>query len=379
MAAPVECPTIEVCGAPRERGRQYGEQAAARIRLGVQHYTDQIRKKNVSQAVIEETALGFESQVAAFDANYVEEMHGIAEGAGVNFASVMLLNARTELLKLAGKTKASRELHDECTGLVVLPKASKEGTLIHAQNWDWKTECVDTAVVLKIRNEDGPDIITFTEAGVLARFGFNTAGISITGNYLECERDYRRLGVPLALIRRKVLEQDLLGRAMHAVYTTPKSASNNIIVTQSEGIAIDFECVPDETFMIQPQDGLIVHANHFQSPVALSKLTDTGIANMPDSLYRDTRVRESLEPHVGQITVDHVKTALFDDYQSPWSVCRPPRPSFSGNNQSVTVAMIVMQPAKAIMDVALLPALHRNFTRYTLAPKDVAGSTRSAA
>ncbi len=379
MAAPVECPTIEVSGTPREQGRQYGEQAAARIRLGVQHYTDQIRKENVSQAVIEETALGFESQVAAFDANYVEEMHGIAEGAGVSFASVMLLNARTELLKLAGRTEASRELHDECTGLVVLPKASKEGALIHAQNWDWKTECVDTAVVLKIRNEDGPDIITFTEAGVLARFGFNTAGISITGNYLECERDYRRLGVPLALIRRKVLEQDLLGRAMHAVYTTPKSASNNIIVTQSEGIAIDFECVPDETFMIQPQDGLIVHANHFQSPVALSKLTDTGIANMPDSLYRDTRVRGSLEPHVGQITVDHVKTALFDDYQSPWSVCRPPRPSFSGNNQSVTVAMIVMQPAKAIMDVALLPALHRNFTRYTLAPKHVAGSTRSAA
>ena len=63
-------------------------------------------------------------------------------------------------------------------------------------------------------------------AGVLARFGFNSVGISITGNYPECERDYRTLGVPLALIRRKVLEQ---------------TASNNIIVAHAAGVAIDFE------------------------------------------------------------------------------------------------------------------------------------------
>ena len=114
-----------------------------------------------------------------------------------------------------------------------------------------------------------------------------------------------------------------------------------------------------------PSDGLIVHANHFQSPVALAKLQDRGIASTPDSLYRDLRVRGLLEPQRGAITVDAVKAALFDDFESPWSVCRPPRPSLS-NNLSATVAMIVMEPASGTMEVAMLPALNRRFTRASL-------------
>ncbi|HSX75761.1 MAG TPA: C45 family peptidase, partial [Shinella sp.] len=163
-----------------------------------------------------------------------------------------------------------------------------------------------------------------------------------------------------------VLEQTQLAVAMKAVYATIKSASNNIIVAHANGVAIDFECAPDETFQVLPERGLIVHANHFQSPVALTKLLDKGIANMPDSLYRDIRVRDLLEPHVGAITPDTVKDALFDDFEDPFSVCRPPRPSLSGNNQSATVAMIVMEPDSGTMDVAMLPALNRTFSRYDL-------------
>ena len=71
-------------------------------------------------------------------------------------------------------------------------------------------------------------------------------------------------------------------------------------------------------------------------------------------------------PDIGGITVDHVKAALFDDYQSPWSVCRPPRPGVNGG-MSATVATIVMQPAAGVMEVAPLPARNRRFLRYTLA------------
>jgi isopenicillin-N N-acyltransferase-like protein len=46
-------------------------------------------------------------------------------------------------------------------------------------------------------------------------------------------------------------------------------------------------------------------------------------------------------------------------------VCRPPRPSLS-SNLSATVAMIVMEPALGVMEVAMLPGLNREFTRYQL-------------
>jgi isopenicillin-N N-acyltransferase-like protein len=363
------CPLVEISGAPRERGRQYGEQAADRVRLGIEHYSAQLRTSNLTSEDIKVLVQRFEPTIDRFDATYLEEMRGIAEGAGVAYESVVLLNARTEILKLAQRPADKRLMPDEdpdgCTGVVAMPAITKDGRLIHAQNWDWKVECADTAVVLKVRREDGPDILTFTEAGALARSGFNAAGIAITANYLETDRDYRRLGVPLALIRRKVLEQKQLAAAMRAVYATQKSAANNMIVSQANGVAIDFECAPDETFQVHPERGLIVHANHFQSPVALSKLKDTGIANTPDSLYRDIRVRNLIEPHRGSVTREIVKNALFDDFETPWSVCRPPRRNLS-HNLSATVAMIVMEPMLGAMEVAMLPALNRTFTTYSL-------------
>ncbi len=364
------CPLIEVSGPPHERGVQYGRQAAERIARGIGHYSDQMARSGLIWDDICGLVREYLPVMERFDPLYVEEMRGIARGADVAFEQVALLNARTEILKLAERPDLRQRLAeaavpDGCTGLVALPAATRDGHMIHAQNWDWKAECAETAVVLRIRREDGPDILTFTEAGGLARSGFNAAGISITANYLESDQDYRQVGVPLALIRRKVLEQEHLALAMRAVYATPKSASNNMIVGHGGGIAIDFECAPDETFQVQAERGLLVHANHWQSPVALGKLKDTGILNTPDSLYRDLRVRTLLEPQIGRITAETVKTALFDDYATPWSVCRPPRLN-TANNLSATVAMIVIQPARGFMEVAMLPALNRGFTTFAL-------------
>lgn len=363
------CPLIEVSGPPRERGRQYGAAAAARIRRGLEVYGAHLDDLALNGESIAAIVGEFLPTIAAFDASYIDEMRGIAEGAGVTFEDIVLLNARTEILKLAQRPDLRRRLMeregpDGCTGVVALQQATG-GDLIHAQNWDWKMECAETAVVLRIRRDDGPDILTFTEAGALARSGFNAAGISITANYLESDRDYRQLGMPLALLRRKVLETPHLAEAMRTVYVTPKSASNNIMISHKAGVTLDFECAPDETFLVQHDRGLLVHANHWLSPVALGKVRDTGIAQTPDSLYRDIRVRDSLTPKIGRITVDDVKAALFDDFSTPWSVCRPPRQTRS-NNLSATVAMIVLQPAAGIMEVALLPALNREFTTYRL-------------
>jgi isopenicillin-N N-acyltransferase-like protein len=358
-------PLVEVSGTPRERGRQYGRLAAGRIARGVEHYATQLAAMSCDWPTIRGLVHDSLPRIEAFEPAYVEEMRGIAEGAGLDFEAIVLLNARTEILKLGATRDRRIPAPDNCTGVVALPEATAARRVIHAQNWDWKAECAETAVVLSIRREDGPDLLTFTEAGGLARSGFNAAGIAITANYLECDRDYRQTGVPLALIRRKVLESEHLALAMRAVYATPKSGANNMMVSHAGGVAIDFECAPDETFQVHPEHGLLVHANHWVSPVALAKLKDTGIANTPCTLYRDVRVRALLAPQAGTLTREAVKAALFDDFASPWSVCRPPRETMNGT-LTATVAMIVMEPALGIMEVAPLPALNRRFTTYRL-------------
>ncbi len=362
-------PLIELSGAPEVRGRAYGRAAKARVHRGLSHYGAQLSGQGIDPSRVHAMARAFVPRIEAFDPAYVAEMRGIAAGADCAFEDVVMMNCRTEVLQLAKRAeaaaRATRADPDGCTGAILLPEATADGAVLHAQNWDWKEECAETGVVLRIRRDDGPDILTFVEAGGLARAGLNAAGIAVTANYLESDRDYRTEGVPLSLIRRKVLEQEHVALAARAIHATPKSASNNLMLSHASGYAVNFECAPDEAFAIAPEGGMIAHSNHWRSPVALAKLRDTGLANTPCSLYRDTRVRDLLTPKHGRLTLDDLRDALFDDWQAPWSVCRPPRPNFNGNI-SATVAMILMRPADGLMEVAPLPALNRTFTPYAL-------------
>jgi isopenicillin-N N-acyltransferase like protein len=363
-------PLIRIQGPPRERGRQYGRAAADRIRKGIGHYSAQVARYQLSRDDIAGLADAYLPIIERFDCEYVEEMRGIAEGAGTTFEEVLLINARTEILKLAEKPHLRDRLTaagetDGCTAVVVMPEATVDGQLIHAINWDWKLECVETGVVLQVSRDDGPDILTFTEAGALARSGLNANGVAITGNYLESERDYQDVGVPLPLIRRKALEADNLAQAMRAVYSTHKSASSNMIVSHGGGIAINFECAPNETFQVLPHEGLLVHANHWLSPVALSKLQDYGIQNMPSTLLRQQRAESLLRRKLGRITPSCVTEVLQDDFESPWSLCQPPRSNAAGV-ETATVARIVMQPALGQMRVTPLPSEGHPETFYTL-------------
>lgn len=361
-------PFVSVSGTPEARGRSYGQQAAARVRKSAAMYGQTLVDLGYDAMARTELIAHFAREIEAFAPHYLEEMRGIAAGADVPFEDIVMVNARTEVVaKARAEKKKAAELEpgDGCTGALILPTRSANGNLIHGQNWDWRAECAETAIVLRVRSDNGPDILTFVEAGGLARSGLNSAGVSITANYLESDRDFRQLGVPLSLIRRKVLEQQHFALAIKAVATTAKSCSNNIMLGMAAGFGVDYECTTDEAFPIYPgSDHLIVHANHWVSEVALSKLRDTGRASTPESAYRDWRVRRLLNEKT-DLTREDLKRALFDDFGAPYSVCRPPRPG-SHDNLSATVAMVVMEPAVGLMEVAPLPALNRTFTRYSL-------------
>ncbi|MCW0209826.1 hypothetical protein AVE30378_04150 [Achromobacter veterisilvae] len=368
MTQITQFPFVSVSGSPEARGRSYGQQAADRVRKSAAMYGQTLVDLGYDAMARTQLIASFAREIESFAPHYLEEMRGIAAGADVPFEDIVMVNARTEVIaKARAEKKKAAELEpgDGCTGALILPTRSANGRLIHGQNWDWRAECAETAIVLRVRNDNGPDILTFVEAGGLARSGLNSAGVSITANYLESDRDFRQLGVPLSLIRRKVLEQEHFALAIKAVATTPKSCSNNIMIGMAAGFGVDYECTTDEAFPIYPgSDDLIVHANHWVSEVALGKLRDTGRASTPESAYRDWRVRRLLNEKQ-QLTREDLKRALFDDFGTPYSVCRPPRPG-SHDNLSATVAMVIMEPAAGLMEVAPLPALNRSFTRYSL-------------
>ena len=381
-------PFVSVFGSPYERGRQHGSAVADRVRRSARFYAAQLDTLGSSGAAREALIGEFRRTIEEFDAAYLDEMRGIADGADLPLDAIIVINARTEIVakaRLMARAQVSKaqdeaemeaaeeRMADGCTGAIILPERSASGGVIQGQNWDWHPECVHTAIVLRIRRNDGPDLMTFVEAGGLGRHGMNSAGICITGNYLRSDRDYSQEGVPLALVRRKAMEQEHLALAMKFVATTPKACSTNMMLSHDDGFGINFECAPDEAFPVLPEDGLIVHANHWISPIALGKLRDTGIGTAPDSQYRDWRVKRLLNQPRRPLTRDDLKAALFDDFLTPYSVCRPPRPKTTGDI-SASVAMILLEPKLGVMEVAPLPALNRSFTIYSLEGEPMAAS-----
>lgn len=368
-------PKIEISGKPFERGVLYGQMARELIGKSASLYGGQLTRLGFSSMEIDELVKAFLPKIEDFGAGMIEEMKGIAKGAELPFAEIALINMRTELLQLARKRKAAMltEDPDGCTGLIAFGAATSDGELVHAQNWDWRMECVETSLVMLVRRDDGPDVLTFTEAGGLARNGMNSVGTSLTANYLESNLDHSDIGVPLPLIRRAALEEADFAMSLKLLSETRKSGSNNLMVSHAAGFGIDLECAPDEAFAIYPEDDIVVHANRWISPIALGKLKDTG--SSPSSFYRGWRVDRILRQHHGQIDIGVVKAALADRFGWPHAVCRPPLDNDS-TNLSATVATVIMKPGEGWMEIAPLPALGNGFTRYQISMEN---SVRKAA
>lgn len=376
-----DCPLIEISGSPRERGLQYGEAAKVRIKRGLAHYSEQLGRGGFTLARMHEVAREYLPMMQSFEPVYVEEMKGIAEGAGVKLEDIAFLNARTEIVKLGQNKHLLDRLgldlkSDECTSALALPEATATKTVIHGQNWDWKVDCAEASVVLHIKRDDGPDVLTFTEAGGLARSGMNAAGIVVTSNYLDSDRDYQSIGVPLLLARRKMLEASHLALINRTVYATRRSGSNNLMISHMGGVAYDLECAPDEVFICLPERGILTHANHWESVAAQVKVREMGLPNTPDSLVRGIRIKQLLHAQHGKLTRESFKAAFLDDYQHPYSICRPPRASYT-MPASATIASLVMEPANGVMELSILPALNPHYTTYTL-PMDHAAEPAAA-
>lgn len=356
-------PFIEVSGTARNVGLQYGRKAGERVHRTIDICRRLFAEKGIEWALARTAAARFAARIEQAYPRIAEEMRALAEGAQAPFEDIVVINARPELLHGSfGKPREDADDIEGCTGAVALPPATREGHMIHAQNWDWREECAESSIVLKIVPDSGPSVLVFGEAGVMAGVGLNNTGLALTTNHLESDQDSKREGLPSALIRRQVLAQVSLGAAIETVVKAERGASINFLISHREGEAIDLEVTPDEVFWLTPEEDMLVHANHFVAQPARAAVRDRGLLTCADSLYRDSRVRRYLFRDRGRITLSTLQAAFQDRFGAPRAVCRSPIPGKS----AATVATIIMDTTAQIMWVAPRPYGPHKFTEYRL-------------
>ncbi|MBK0329035.1 hypothetical protein I5535_17290 [Rhodobacteraceae bacterium F11138] len=356
MSGVASFPYIEVEGDPEGIGLSYGKQAMDGIHASLNIYRPVFENMGMTWDAALTRADGFIQQLQRFDADQATELRAIARGAGVKPQEIMAVNARTDIMY--GAPEKPTALDDGCTGAIAMPETTADGHLIHGQNWDWRSDCKNSVVIVQRRPRKGPATLNLFEAGTLARCGINEHGIALTANFLHCDHDNDRsddhVGVPSPFVRRQVLSNHLLADAAEAIMRAPRSFSNNIMLSDAIGIAVNLETTPREFYWLKPTDGLLVHANHFISAAGRARVFDSGLGITADSLYREDRVRDVLEQARGQITVQTMLNAFADDFASPAAVNRPPT-SGPGGEESATVATIVMDVSDRSMTVVPTP------------------------
>lgn len=90
---------IKVSGTPYERGFQYGSQAKERIRKVIEEYKVLFEKEAfITWDKAYELSKPYRKEIEKYRPDLVEEMQGIADGAGLDFNTILTLNCRSEIM-----------------------------------------------------------------------------------------------------------------------------------------------------------------------------------------------------------------------------------------------------------------------------------------
>jgi isopenicillin-N N-acyltransferase-like protein len=217
-----------------------------------------------------------------------------------------------------------------------------------AQNWDWIPEV--KGLFLKVRNENGPDVLSFTEAGVVGgKIGLNSEGLGLLINGIVSSKDdWARLKKPFHVRCWEILKSKTLGRAVKLIAQGQRNCSANFILGQQKtiglGKVVDIESAPEAVCELGPDRGALAHTNHFSNPKKL------GVRQVLDeerlsTLQRYRRIQKLLDGTVraGQkLNLNEAQSMLKDHYGKPESVCRHSNLKLPEYERYETVVSVVM-------------------------------------
>ena len=220
------------------------------------------------------------------------EIRGIADGSGFELSEILALNVRSEIV-LQG-SQVNDRLDGGCTSCAFMPYKTAAGDVLLAQNWDWKAIAKGALIVLEIHQAGKPDILMITEAGIVGKIGFNSAGIGVCLNALGSDKRWDGETIPLHIALRGVLNSHTLADAIENAGRVPLACCANFMMAGASGQVITVEIGPGEIDVIYPDErGYVTHTNHFYGP-RTAHIRDTGRMAFPDTYLRLGRIADLL-------------------------------------------------------------------------------------
>jgi isopenicillin-N N-acyltransferase-like protein len=275
----------------------------------------------------------------------VEEIRGLAEGAGIPFAEALLVNIRGEI------GHAPRE---GCTTYVIGRQGTSGHEILAGQNSDMTADIPPLGYMLHLKPRNKPEVLMWTFGGMIGYHGMNSAGVAHFANALG-GGPAGRFGMPHYPVKRLMLECTSLDQVQHLLATVRLASNGNYVLCDGAGRLADVEATTAGPEILNDRGaGFLAHTNHFVC--RRYALPENFAQSWQDSFPRLDRINSLIRAGFGSLSAEDLKRFLTDHSGQPTSICR-----HDGDSQ--TVASLIAEPALGRMQVAVgHPCRHRYVT-----------------
>ena len=312
---PHTIPLLQVAGTYREVGEQIGDACTDTLQRAVAFEAE----LPVGRSRDEQLALADRYRAVTADALpwVIEELDGAAEAAGVD--RLALFACSVEEIWYEPRAHGGPAIGGRCSDLVATPPATADGHVLVAHNNDLSPRYRDELVAIERRVPGDPTVLTIGN-GIWISVGWNSAGLSLTGN--ELSPNDERMGIPRELQVRAMLRDTSLDAMVGTAMRHDRASSYNNVLASSDGAVVDVEGSATAVELIEPDErGHLIHTNHYVCDSMLRYEGDPAYAGRSGIRYARATELLDAEPD-GAVTMDRLREVLSDHEHAPDSLCR---------------------------------------------------------
>lgn len=337
-------PLIRVSGNHRELGRQIGEACKEQVIHSIESAHQVI---DSTYKELELTWEGAKIQARKYVPfaqerypQYVEELIGISEGAGVNINDIGVVNSMEAVTMDA--------LHlAKCTSFAVNEYLTADGHVLVAHNEDWLPEDEQDVFIVHACPNDEPPFLAMTYGGLLPNIGFNAAGIAQC-----CDSVYpndSRIGIPRVIVSRAILGARTPAEAIHYMVVPHRAAGYNHLLAHESGDLYNIEVSARQFAILYGKDGYVVHTNHYLD-FNMQKIE----ADPEDLIGSQCRYYRALRllTHTPQHSLKTLQTIQRDHINYPNSICNHAIDDANPLDREKTINSLVMDLTSRMMHIS---------------------------
>lgn len=299
---------LVVSGSHEECGRQVGVACADALRLSVGH-AKQGLPNGLRWDDYRRAALPYLAATQAAFPWVVDEIRGAAEGARLDFLD-LFTNSIEEL------SNCPPEEFGRCSDFAACAPATA-GHVLLGHNNDLSPATEDLMVAVEWRLPNHPRLFTVGVGGLHVSVAVNEAKVCLTGN--ELSPNDERPGIPRLLLARALMSATSFDEAVAIALHPDRASSYNNLISSATGEIASVEASATDHELLYPEDGWLVHTNHYTHPRMLQYEADAQIAG---SISRYERAKELMENRNQPVSLDLFKRYLTDHDSSPAALCR---------------------------------------------------------